>query len=86
MSQVHNLTHVPVHSPLSEACLPYLCASAHANYQGGRCGQEQALEVGAKTRNAAEAREETSSRDQICGSIALKSGRNDKVLEVGSIF
>jgi hypothetical protein len=26
MSQVHNVTYVPVHSPLSEACLPYECA------------------------------------------------------------
>src|ERR1700678_2992893 len=28
MSQVHNVTHVPVHSPLSEACLPYAARSA----------------------------------------------------------
>jgi hypothetical protein len=38
MSQVHSVTHVPVHSPLSEACLPYSCASAHQNYGVGVAG------------------------------------------------
>ena len=32
--------------PLSEVWLPYWCASAHRNYQGGRCGRERPAEVG----------------------------------------
>src|SRR5437879_4786659 len=38
MSQVHSVTHVPVHSPLSEACLPYSCALAHRTYGVGVAG------------------------------------------------
>jgi hypothetical protein len=38
MSQVHNVTHVPLHSPLSEACLPYLRAERTPDLRAGRCG------------------------------------------------
>src|SRR3984885_3091485 len=44
MSQVHSVTHVPVHSPLSEACLPR--SRAARDDQGGRCGQERPAEEG----------------------------------------
>src|SRR3984957_1644758 len=43
MSQVHNVTHVPVHSPLSEVWLPYSCASGRVTYWGGRRGRERPL-------------------------------------------
>jgi hypothetical protein len=39
MSQIHSVTHVPVHSPLSEVWLP--CWRAVRDDQGGRCGQER---------------------------------------------
>src|SRR5271170_1118975 len=39
MSQVHNITHVPAHPPLSEVCLPSLREAR--DDQGGRCGQER---------------------------------------------
>src|SRR5271163_1753654 len=29
MAPVHNVSHIPVHSPLSEVCLPYSCEIAH---------------------------------------------------------
>jgi hypothetical protein len=39
MSQVHSVTHLPVHSPLSEVCLP--CWREAQDDPGGRCGQER---------------------------------------------
>src|SRR3977135_2801229 len=52
MSQVHSVTDVPVHSPLSEVCLP--CWRAAQNDQGGRCGQERGCyeTCGAAVRNS----------------------------------
>jgi|SRR5579883_661500 len=58
MSQVHSVTYVPVHSPLSEACLPYARASARMNFRVA-LRQEQAAEVGSGERKAVAAREET---------------------------
>jgi len=58
MSQVHNVTHVQVHSPLSEACLPYSRASARIIFRVA-LRQEQAAEVGSGERKAVAAREET---------------------------
>ena len=62
MSPVHSVTHVPVHSPLSEVCLPYARASARKIYWEGRCGKERPAEVGV-AQDAARpgAREEASS-------------------------
>jgi hypothetical protein len=48
MSQVHSVTYVPVHSPLSEACLPYARASARMNFRIV-LRQEQAEEVGGES-------------------------------------
>ena len=41
MSQVHSVTHVPVHSPLSARSLTVLDCEAD-RYKGGRCGREKA--------------------------------------------
>jgi hypothetical protein len=45
MSQVHSVTHVPVHSPLSEACLPYAARSA-GTIRVGVAGRNGPAEVG----------------------------------------
>ena len=43
------------------AGLSTLLGAERRNYQGGRCGQERPAEMGGVGRNAASAREETSS-------------------------
>ena len=60
-----HVTHVPVHSPLSEVCLPYARASARKIYWGGRCGKERPAEAGGSGRVAARAREEPSSLEGL---------------------
>jgi hypothetical protein len=60
MSQVHSVTHVPVHSPLSEACLPYSRAQARTFYWGGVAGRNRPAVEGGEGLQA-EAREDTSS-------------------------
>ena len=65
MSQVHNVTDVPVHSPLSEVCLRCARAGARKIYWGGRCGKEHPAEAGGSGRSAVRAREEASSLERL---------------------
>jgi hypothetical protein len=51
VSQVHRVTRVPVHSPLSEVYLPYARALARKIYWGVRCGKERPAEVGGARRD-----------------------------------
>jgi len=81
MSQVHSVTHVPVHSPLSEVCLPYARAQARKTYWGGRCGKERPAEVGRGSRpvsSAAGTREETSSpQESRLSNLLLGIGKGE---------
>src|SRR5579859_6744999 len=68
MSQVHNVTHVTVHSPLSGCCFcgcccfsKVGCARAHRLFRAGVAGRNGPAEVGGGRRTAPEAREEPSS-------------------------
>jgi nuclear transport factor 2 (NTF2) superfamily protein len=72
MSQVHNVTHVPVHSPLSEVCLP--CWRAAQDDQGASMTPHQhwvslAYTVDSRWRNRAEF---PSGREQIVAFLSRK--------------